>query len=246
MPLIINQGIQDITKDTRFDPIVEPNVMMAIKKITLSERFPMSIDITFQILGGKNKNRFIFDTVTYDPDSPFSWKYRSLRASAGAPYQKGESPKIDIEALLLNKAVLCDLSIRKSKKDGEDREFQNITFKVAKAVPKMEQDSDVEEFDDIDEADGVEESKPKAKPKTKPKPKPAKEIFEEDDFVDEDDEDEEEEMVEEVPKAKKVALPTKTKAKKTVKPKVTEEVIEEDEVDSAFENSPDLDEDDDW
>jgi hypothetical protein len=84
-----------------------------------------------RLLNGANKGRFVFDRVSYDPTSDFSWKYRAVRKAAGCPYNENESAQIDIEKLLLNKAVTVDLGVRKGKnKDGVEQEYQNITYKV--------------------------------------------------------------------------------------------------------------------
>lgn len=57
----------------------------------------------------------------------FQLFYQSL------PYNENESAQIDIEKLLLNKAVTVDLGVRKGKNQaGEEQEYQNITYKVIK------------------------------------------------------------------------------------------------------------------
>lgn len=241
MGVIINQGTHDTTQDSKFEPITEKNVLMQVKKITLSERLKNSIDITFQILNGKHKNRFIFDTVTFDPDSIWAWKYRALRKSAGVPYNKGESQKIDIEALLLNKAVTVDLSVRKSTKADDDREFQNVTYKVAsstkavvsntKTQPAEEEAIDLDDLEGMDDVEDVVEET-----------EDLNEVAEE---LEEFEEDEEEEEVEPTPPPKKKAttLSTKTKAKK----KVT--TPKEDALPDAFEEETPVtidDDDDEW
>jgi hypothetical protein len=64
-----------------------------------------------------------------------AWKYRQLRKCAGSPYQDGEPASIDIEALLLHKAVKADLGIRKGKnKDGVEQDYQDVKYKVTKVV----------------------------------------------------------------------------------------------------------------
>ena len=60
----------------------------------------------------------------------------SFRKAAGVPYNENEPAQIDIEKLLLNKAVVVDLGVRKGKNsNGEDQEYQNITYKVVKQAP---------------------------------------------------------------------------------------------------------------
>lgn len=131
MSLIINQGKQDTTQDNKFNPITEKNVLAQITEIKLATSQTNTLEITMRLLNGANKGRFVFDRVSYDPTSDFSWKYRAIRKAAGCPYNENESAQIDIEKLLLNKAVTVDLGVRKGKnKDGVEQEYQNITYKV--------------------------------------------------------------------------------------------------------------------
>lgn len=133
MSLIINQGKQDTTQDNKFDPITEKNVLAQITEIKLATSQTNTLEITMRLLNGAHKGRFIFDRVNYDPTSNFSWKYRSLRKAAGVPYNENESAQIDIEKLLLNKAVTVDLGVRKGKNSaGEEQDYQNISYKVVK------------------------------------------------------------------------------------------------------------------
>lgn len=131
MSLIINQGKQDTTQDNKFNPITEKNVLAQITEIKLASSQTNTLEVTMRLLNGANKGRFIFDRISYDPTSDFSWKYRAIRKAAGCPYNENESAQIDIEKLLLNKAVTVDLGVRKGKnKDGVEQEYQNITYKV--------------------------------------------------------------------------------------------------------------------
>ena len=131
MSLIINQGKQDTTQDNKFNPITEKNVLAQITEIKLATSQTNTLEVTMRLLNGANKGRFVFDRVSYDPTSDFSWKYRAIRKAAGCPYNENESAQIDIEKLLLNKAVTVDLGVRKGKnKDGVEQEYQNITYKV--------------------------------------------------------------------------------------------------------------------
>lgn len=133
MSLLINQGKQDTTQDNKFNPITEKNVTAQITELKLAQSQVNTIEVTMRLLTGANKGRFIFDRVNYDPKSDFSWKYRALRKAAGVPYSESEPAQIDIEKLLLNKAVNVDLGVRKGKNSaGEEQEYQNITYKVVK------------------------------------------------------------------------------------------------------------------
>lgn len=131
MSLIINQGKQDTSNDSKdFPIIVENDVTLQITAITLSKFKSNALNVEFKILSGTNKNRIIFDTVEYDPKSQFSWKYRSLRNCAGVPYKDGEPANIDIEALLVNKVIKADLSARAGKDSaGNVKDYQNIKYK---------------------------------------------------------------------------------------------------------------------
>ena len=131
MPLIIPQGKQDTTQDNKFNPITAQDVLLEITELKLAKTQANTLEVTLRILDGQHKNRFIFDRVTFDANSPMSWKYRQLRKCAGVAYQDNEPTSIDIEALLLHKAVKADLSIRKgTNRNGEEQEYQDIKYKV--------------------------------------------------------------------------------------------------------------------
>lgn len=138
MPILINQGKQDTTQDGKFEPIVEKNVTVQITELALSKTQTNTIEVTMRLLSGNSKGRFVFDRVNYDPNSNLSWKYRALRKAAGVPYSDQEPAQIDIEKLLLNKAITVDLGIRKGKnRDGEEQNYQNVTYKVATKKPTI-------------------------------------------------------------------------------------------------------------
>jgi len=178
MGILINQGVQDTTQDNKFQPIVEKNVLAQITEIKLadSKKMPNTLEITFRILQGPHKSRFFWDRVTFDPKSNFSWKYRSLRKAAGVPYSETEPKTVDIEALLLNKAILVDLGIRLGKnKDGEETAYQNVIYRVAKTDDQIEKVNvkvveDFEEVLDEEPVEIVKEPTPQPK-KAKPQPK---------------------------------------------------------------------------
>ena len=182
MGILINQGVQDTTQDNKFDPIVEKNVLAQITEIKLADakKMPNTLEITFRILKGTHKSRFFWDRVTFDPNSDFSWKYRSLRKAAGVPYSETEPKTIDIEKLLLNKAVLVDLGIRVGKnKNHEDVNYQNVTYKVAQTDTQTDAVVDAQaavDFEDVvDEPKATQpDPKPEPKPAKTAKPKPAK------------------------------------------------------------------------
>ncbi|MFA7030302.1 MAG: hypothetical protein WC179_08515 [Candidatus Cloacimonadaceae bacterium] len=178
MGILINQGVQDTTQDNKFQPIVEKNVLAQITEIKLadSKKMPNTLEITFRILQGAHKSRFFWDRVTFDPKSNFSWKYRSLRKAAGVPYSETEPKTVDIEALLLNKAILVDLGIRLGKnKDGEETAYQNVIYRVAKTDDQIEKVNVkvVEDFEEVLDEEPVEIVKePTLQPKkAKPQPK---------------------------------------------------------------------------
>lgn len=179
MGILINQGVQDTTQDNKFNPIVEKNVLAQITEIKLADsmKMPNTLEITFRILQGAHKSRFFWDRVTFDPKSNFSWKYRSLRKAAGVPYSETEPKTVDIEALLLNKAVLVDLGVRTGKnKDGEDTKYQNVIYKVVntdKQVDKVDDVKIVEDFEKLIEEPVEIVKEPTPKPKVKPVQAPA-------------------------------------------------------------------------
>lgn len=132
MPLIINQGKQDVSKDVgKFPPIVGKNILVTITQIKLADNIPNTLYIKMQVLEGEFKNRYVDDKVTFDPQSPLSWKYRNVRRAVGVPYSEGEPTNIDIEAILLNKALRVDLGIKEGvdKKTNEARQYQTINYK---------------------------------------------------------------------------------------------------------------------
>ena len=128
MSLIINQGKQDTSSDNNFEVMVSANEIAQITKIEMDKDWDNTLNITFKVISdGKYKGRLFWDRVSFDPKGQFSWKYRNLRKAAGVPYTDSESPKIDIEALLLNKAVTVELAVRKGN-DGND--YQGVKYKV--------------------------------------------------------------------------------------------------------------------
>ena len=129
MSLIINQGVQDTSDDKSFEVMVSDNEVAQITKIELDKNWENTLSVTFKIIGNsKFKGRLFWDRVSFDPSGKFSWKYRNLRKAANVPYTEGESPKIDIEALLLNKAVTVELMVRRGT-DGND--YQGVKYKIA-------------------------------------------------------------------------------------------------------------------
>ena len=129
MSLIINQGVQNTSDDKNFEVMISDNEIAQITKLELDKDWENTLNITFKIIGNsKFKGRLFWDRVSFDPSGKFSWKYRNLRKAAGIPYTEGESPKIDIEALLLNKAVTVELMVRKGN-DGND--YQGIKYKIS-------------------------------------------------------------------------------------------------------------------
>lgn len=139
MGLLINQGVQDTSQDNKFNPIVAKDVLLQIIGIKLAPGLENTLEITLKVLDGEHKNRIVFDRIQYAATKAFdmTWKYRALRACAGVPYKEGEAATIDIEKLLLNKAVKADLGIRKGKnKDGEEQDYQDIKYHKATDTSK--------------------------------------------------------------------------------------------------------------
>lgn len=129
MSLIINQGKQDTSKDNQFEVMISDNEVAEITKIEMDKDWDNTLNITYRVISeGKYKGRMFWDRVSFDPKSQFSWKYRNLRKAAGCPYTTEEGTKVDIEALLLNKAVTVKLTARKGN-DGND--YQSVTYKAS-------------------------------------------------------------------------------------------------------------------
>lgn len=125
MPLFINQGKQDTSKDN-FEAFEEKDVAILIEKVELNQYLPGNINLHLRLKSGKHLNRCVRDTVAYEASSPFSWRYRAVRKCAGCPYDEKESEKIDIETLLKDKILLADFTI--NEKDG--KKYQNVVYKV--------------------------------------------------------------------------------------------------------------------
>lgn len=122
MGLVINQGIH---KDEQ--PIVSDKEIAQITKLTAAKedvrKNSLNVELTI-ISDGKFKGRKLFDLVPYDPDDVMAFKYKALRRAAKVPYDKKEGTSIDIEKLLLNKAVGVKLSVR----EYEGTDYQNINY----------------------------------------------------------------------------------------------------------------------
>jgi len=140
MPLIITQGKQDTSKDVgKFPPIVGRNILVTVTQVKLADNIPNTLYVKMQVLEGEHKNRYVDDKVTFDPTSPLSWKYRNLRRAVGSAYSENEPTNIDIESILLNKALRVDLGIKDGidKKSGEKRQYQTITYKPLQEVSPL-------------------------------------------------------------------------------------------------------------
>ena len=126
MGLIINQGKQDTSQDNKFDIIISKEELCQIIKLEIDPDWDNTIKVTLKVIGEtQHKNRLVWDRVSYAGE--YAWKYRNLRKAAGVPYTESESPNVDIEALLLNKAVRVELTARKGN-DGND--YQSVKYKV--------------------------------------------------------------------------------------------------------------------
>ena len=127
MGLIINQGKQDTSKDNQFEVIISKDELVQIVKLEMDPDWENTLKVTLKVIGenSKYKNRLVWDRVSFSGE--FAWKYRNLRKAAGVPYVESESPNVDIEALLLNKAVSVELMARKGN-DGND--YQSIKYKA--------------------------------------------------------------------------------------------------------------------
>jgi len=162
MALIINQGIQ---KESNFDVIEEMGVLAKIIEVKEHKTKSDTFVVTFRLLNGKNANRLVWDNIEYNPNSNWVWKYQSLRRAAGCPYSKDEGTNIDIEKLLIDKAVILDLTSSIDKQDST-KKWQRINYKKPEAgaykqYPEGEingdPDGDLDDLSFFDEEDFYEE-----------------------------------------------------------------------------------------
>jgi hypothetical protein len=156
MGLIIRQGRQDLSKDIP-DPIEEKGVVAQIIGLKLADatKFPDTLEVTFKLLTGNHINRRVWDRVNYNPSSDFAWKYRQLRKAASCPYSEAEGEMVDIEALLMNKAVCLDLSITVDTKTN--KKYQRVAYAEmpANALATPDETEDVPfEMSDVDTETG--------------------------------------------------------------------------------------------
>jgi len=149
MSLFINQGKQDTSDDKSFEVMISAHEVAQIIEMKMNKDFPETLDVTFKVISdGKYKGRLFWDKISYGASSPMSWKYRNLRKAAGVPYTEGENFQIDIEALLLNKAVNVELNIRKGKDGGEYQGVKYIASKATQAKPIQEVNVETEVKED--------------------------------------------------------------------------------------------------
>lgn len=139
MGLLISQGKQKIIDNSI---VVAENATCKIEAVKIHPSLLGAILVSFRILDGPAKGRLVNDTVNYEASSPMVWKYQALRKAVGKEYKVTEPEKIDIEALLLNKGLICDFSKRVDK-DG--KEWQNVKYKSLPKGTASTSDSDDEE-----------------------------------------------------------------------------------------------------
>lgn len=155
MGLIIRQGKQDLSKDIP-EPIEEKNVVAQIVGLKLADatKFPDTLEVTFKLLTGAHPGRKVWDRVNYNPTSDFAWKYRQLRKAAHCPYVEGENEVIDIEALLINRAVCLDLSITIDTKTNKKYQRVAYTEMPASAITEEDDESTPFDIDDVNTETG--------------------------------------------------------------------------------------------
>lgn len=151
MALLINQGKQKIEDN---GIIVADDVQARISGIKLHPTLGGALIVTFTVINGALKNRTFSDTINYDPSNKMSWKYTQLRRCAGVPYKEGEAERVDIEKLLLNKCVGCDLSERL---DNKGNKWQNVKYKAITPDPASTTPVSTDESDEWGDLEPVEE-----------------------------------------------------------------------------------------
>jgi len=178
MGILINQGAQPLTDDREI--IVQDNVLMSITKIELGKKDTTKLVFTFKILDGVHSGRTVKDFVSYLPSDEFSWKYRNIRKSAGVPITENEPQQIDIEAVLLNRAVRANLK-EYIGKDSIAR--QNIDYIIPPKpktedgkptpTPSVSKANQAVELPDVEtKQEGAVELPDVVEPKVEPKPEP--------------------------------------------------------------------------
>lgn len=203
MGLIINQGIHK--EDT---PITSDYETGKITKVELADSKVRenSLNVETTIIGkSKYKGRKLTDLVPFDPEDPMSFKYKQIRKAVGKAYDKDEGTKIDIQKILLNKAVGLKLSVREyqgndyqnikymplEKKnvtpvDTEDEAQEEAAPKANTKAPEPEPEAEAQDTSELDELAETEEAeeKPKkpSKEKEKPLPEPSDDVVSDDDF----------------------------------------------------------------
>lgn len=127
MGLIINHG-----SHKEEEKIVSQQEIAQITKITPADEKVRknSFNVQLTIIGSsKHKGKTLLDLIPYDPADGMSFKYKAIRRAAKCPVDPKEN-RVEIEKLLLNKAVPVKLSVR----EYEGNEYQNIQYLVPKAT----------------------------------------------------------------------------------------------------------------
>lgn len=126
MGLLIKQGKHKEDKPIKMDYALAQ--ITALRQAKDKDGMPkegyMQVGLVL-LTQGAYQGKKISDRMPYVDDEPTSFKYKAIRRSAKVPYDKNEPDTIDIEALLLNKAVGVKLTIYEAE-DG--REFQNVAY----------------------------------------------------------------------------------------------------------------------
>lgn len=143
--LVIAQGKHE--ESTEFAPFEDTNILCQIVKLSLMPKIPGCIKVSLKLLTGANKGKVVGDLVSYDPTNSMAWKYIRLRQAAKCPYHKTEPASVDIEALLLNKAVKCDFGIY--VKPVTNKRFQNVDYLLESEEDEVPIAEDGEEVPEV-------------------------------------------------------------------------------------------------
>jgi len=153
MGLIIDQGkqvIQEVkeTSEKKFELIEAEQIQGVIEEVTAHKFLEDNLSIKVRIIEEPFNNRVVYGDANYNPTSKLNFTYQNLRISAGFPYEPGESPKLDVEKLLLNKVVTMKLFIRTGKDGKEYQGVRWVPIKPNVLAPTPKETIDPQEYKD--------------------------------------------------------------------------------------------------
>lgn len=120
---------EKLENKNQYGVIIANNVKAKITDIELSDINEGILSITLNIIDERYKGKILKDKVSYHRNHRLTWKYLSIRESAGVPYSIDEPSRIDIDELLLNKVVTMNLSSWQNyTRSGQVYDCQKINY----------------------------------------------------------------------------------------------------------------------